>query len=614
MGARKTVAGSMPLTGWRRWLPGRVPGLLAIALGLFVVAAIALSFNLDRLRDSFASVEHTNEVLRNIASAERALLEAESGERGYLLSGESSYLDSYNRSQAQIPGLLATLRQLTSDNPDQTRRIDELRPNIEARLAEFKQAVEFGPARVDAALAILKTARSRQLTPRIEDELGQLRQAELTLLDERQQAADRVAVLATLFASALSVLALLSAAIGTFLLERHRTISQLRAANEELTASQDDLKSREAHLAAILATVPDAMVVIDERGTIQSFSAAANRLFSWTAQEARGQNVSMLMPAPYRQQHDDYLARYLATGERRIIGTGRVIVGQRKNGSTFPMELSAGEVLLEGERRFIGFVRDLTQRQEREQLLHEVQSELIHVSRLSTMGEMASALAHELNQPLSAVTNYLRGSRRLLEKSSDEHAGLIRDALDKAAEQTLRAGQVIQRLREFVTRGETERRIESAKRLVEETSALALVAAREQSIRVSLQLDPSVDLILVDKVQIQQVLLNLLRNAIEAMQSSARRELVVSTTPAADNMVAFNVADTGSGIDPDIAAKLFQPFVTSKHQGMGIGLSLSRTIVESHGGTITVEANPGGGTIFCFTLRGVTRTELEDAE
>jgi two-component system sensor kinase FixL len=321
----------------------------------------------------------------------------------------------------------------------------------------------------------------------------------------------------------------------------------------------------------------------------------------------------MLMPAPYRREHDGYLSRYLHTGERRIIGVGRVVVGQRKDGSTFPMELSVGEVLLEGQRQFIGFVRDLTERQERERRLHEVQAELLHISRLSTMGEMASALAHELNQPLSAITNYLQGSRRLLQNVSDGRTTVIENALDKAAEQALRAGQVIQRLRDFVARGETEKRIESINRMVEEASALALVAAKEQSVRVKLQLDPTIDLVLVDKVQVQQVLLNLLRNALEAMQTSDRRELVVSTAPAADDMIAVNVADSGGGIPPDIAAQLFRPFVTTKRQGMGIGLSISRTIIESHGGQITTEPNPGGGTIFRFTLRAVTPEELGDA-
>jgi two-component system sensor kinase FixL len=320
-----------------------------------------------------------------------------------------------------------------------------------------------------------------------------------------------------------------------------------------------ELNNREAHLTAILATVPDAMVVIDERGIVQSFSATAERLFGYAADEVRGRNVSMLMPAPYRQQHDGYLARYLATGERRIIGVGRVVVGQRKDGSTFPMELSVGEVLLQGKRQFTGFVRDLTERQANEFRLHEVQAELLHISRLSTMGEMASTLAHELNQPLAAIANYLQGSKRLLNNSSEECAPLIREALDKAAEQAVRAGEVIRRLRDFVSRGETERRIESINKLVEEASALALVGAKERSVRVSYDLDPAVDLVLVDKVQIQQVLLNLLRNALEAMENSERRELVIATKPAVDGLIAVTVADTGAGITSDMARRPVRP-------------------------------------------------------
>jgi two-component system, LuxR family, sensor kinase FixL len=599
---------------WKSMLPGRVSAFVAITLALFVGAAVALNLNLSRLRDSFAWVEHTNEVLRDISACERALLEAESGERGYLLTGDSSYLDSYNRSQAQIARIPDLLRQLVSDNPDQTRRLDDLNQSINARLEEFQHAIEAGPGRLNDALAILTTARSTRLTPQIEDEIAQFRQVELSLLDERQQNADRAAVMATFFAGATGILALLSAAVGAHLVQRQRDLGQLRATNEELTKSQQDLKSREAHLESVLATVPDAMVIIDETGSIQSFSATAEHLFGLSAQEVRGRNVSILMPMPYRQEHDGYLVRYLATSERRIIGIGRVVVGQRKDGSTFPMELSVGEVLLEGKRQFIGFIRDLTQRQERERVLHEVQSELMHVSRLSTMGEMASSLAHELNQPLAAMTNYLQGSKRILENSSDERVALARDAMGKAADQALRAGQVIQRLRAFVARGETERQIESIKKLVEEASALALLGAKEQSVQVTLEFDPSVDLVLVDRIQIQQVLLNLFRNAIEAMQASARRQLVVSINPAADHMVCVNVTDTGPGIAPDIASRLFQPFTTTKRSGMGVGLSISRTIIEAHGGQITVAPNPGGGTIFRFTLRRIDPEELDDGK
>jgi two-component system, LuxR family, sensor kinase FixL len=383
---------------------------------------------------------------------------------------------------------------------------------------------------------------------------------------------------------------------------------------ERLRTIRLDAAAREAHLESILATVPDAMIVIDERGSIQSFSAAAERLFGYSAAEAIGKNIKLLMPSPYREQHDGYIGRYLQTGERRIIGIGRVVVGERKDGSTFPMELAVGEMRSGSQRFFTGFIRDLTERQQTEARLQELQSELVHISRLTAMGEMASTLAHELNQPLSAIANYLKGSKRLLESSADERSTMVRDAMEKAGEQALRAGQIIRRLRDFVARGESERRVESAKKLVEEASALALVGAKDQGVRVRFVFDPTVDLVLADKVQIQQVLLNLIRNAIEAMEASAKRELIVTTGAADAGMVTIGVSDTGTGIDSEMASQLFQPFVTTKRHGMGVGLSISRTIIEAHGGRIWAEGNPDGGTIFRFTLRAVDNEEIGDAE
>jgi two-component system sensor kinase FixL len=593
-------------------LPGRVPGLLAIALGLFVISGIALGVVLFKLRDGYGSVEHTNEVIRNIGSVERAVLQTESAERGYLLTGDKSYLDTYNSSRMQIPGLLETLKRLTADNAEQGQRLSGLYPNVDARLSEFARAVALGPEHLADALTILRAARVRLLTSQIEEQLGELRQAELSLLAKRQARVDRVVFLATLLSAAMSVLAIVTAGFGAYFLQREQAITQLRATNTRLEASQEGLRIREAHLQAVLATVPDAMVVIDEMGCIRSFSAAAERLFGISAAEAQGENIKMLMPSPYREEHDRHLARYRATGEKRIIGTGRIVVGQRKDGSTFPIELSVGEVSREGGRQFIGFIRDLSQRQERERLLYELQSELLYVSRLSTMGEMASALAHELNQPLSALANYLRGSQRLLENSTDERVGAVREALDKASTQAIRAGEIIRRLRDFVARGETEKGIESLKKLVEEASALALVAAKERSTKFQMQLDPVADLVIVDKIQIQQVLLNLFRNAIEAMQASPRRELVVMTTPIADAMVEIAVADTGTGIPPTVMSRLFQPFVTTKKTGMGVGLSLCRRIIEAHGGHISVHPNPAGGTIFRLTLPRAVSRETEE--
>jgi two-component system, LuxR family, sensor kinase FixL len=386
----------------------------------------------------------------------------------------------------------------------------------------------------------------------------------------------------------------------------------LRRSRLAAAAGAEDAIASAAHMKSVLDTVPDAMIVIDERGIMQSFSAAAERLFGYTAAEAVGRNVNMLMPSPYREDHDGYIQRYNITGERKIIGIGRVVVGERKDGSTFPLELNVGEVKTGHQRFFTGFIRDLTESQKTEMRLQELQSELVHVSRLTALGEMASALAHELNQPLSAIANYLKGSRRLLEEGTDERLTTLREAVDRAAEQAMRAGQVIRRLRDFVARGDSERRVEDVKKLVEEASALALVGIKDKGVRVRFELSPRTDFVLADKVQIQQVLLNLMRNAIDAMEETDRRELVIATTPAPDNMVEISVADTGAGIAPEIAAQLFQPFVTSKRQGMGVGLSISRTIVEAHGGSITPRPNPGGGTVFSFTLPGVTKEEIGD--
>lgn len=244
----------------------------------------------------------------------------------------------------------------------------------------------------------------------------------------------------------------------------------------------------------------------------------------------------------------------------------------------------------------------VTEQEAAQRRIQDLQAELLHTSRLSVMGQMASTMAHELNQPLTAIMNYLEAARHLLHEDpqSAERVGLL---MGRAVAQAERAGEVIRKLRQFVSKGATGRRTESLNKLVEEALALALVGARQSGIHVALDLDCNLIPILVDNVQIQQVVLNLVRNAVEAMEAVERRELTIATRAIrSDNIAEVRISDSGPGIAPEIADRLFRPFVTTKSAGMGLGLSICREIIEAHQGSLAAIPNPSGGTVFRLTL------------
>lgn len=355
----------------------------------------------------------------------------------------------------------------------------------------------------------------------------------------------------------------------------------------------------------VIATAVDGIMVIDDHGHVEVYSGACERLFGYTADEVIGKNVSMLMPEPYRSAHDEYLGHYVQTGEKRIIGIGREVRGRRRDGSTFPMYLSVGEGTSKGRRIFVGIVHDISDRKERDMRIHELQSELLHVTRLTAMGQLASALAHELNQPLATIMNYVNTAKVLLANSTDPQKGRFQDILDKTAEQTNRAGQIIRRLRDFLLRRESQRSLEDMNAILEEAIALALVGAAEQGVVTQRNFASRLPSVSVDKVQIQQVLVNILRNAMEAMTESKTRKIIATTSDSEPGYISVAIADTGSGMTDAVARRLFEPFVTTKQRGMGFGLSISRSIVEEHGGRIWAEPNPGGGTVFRFRLPAV---------
>lgn len=490
----------------------------------------------------------------------------------------------------------------------------------------------------------------------------------------------------------------------------------------ESAADHSDSESV-ARLDTLLATAVDGIIVIDSAGVVQVYNPACERLFGFSAKEVVGQNVCMLMPSPYREEHDHYISSYRSTGRPKIIGAGREATGRRKDGSIFPMYLSVGEGHRNGKSIFVGIIRDLTPQkraeQERDQLaaivesshdviigkdldgvvtawnrgaeltygytaaemigrpianlapldrkhevaeliqrvrrgevvsqhdtlrvtkdgrilemsltlspirdgkgavvgvstiartmtelrlaerrVRELTTEMLHISRLSAMGQLASSLAHELNQPLTAVVNYSEAVRQMMTSSAPPLAK-VTDFLGKIVAQAERAGQIIRRLRGHVEKSEVERAPESLAAVVEEASWLAATGAKVDGVRIVYELTSDLPHLRIDKIQIQQVVVNLVRNAIEALRGSARREVTIRTTLAENRQQEVTVADTGPGLPAEIAENLFKPFTTTKKDGMGIGLSISKTIVDAHGGRIWAEPNPGGGTVFRFLL------------
>lgn len=353
---------------------------------------------------------------------------------------------------------------------------------------------------------------------------------------------------------------------------------------------------------ALMAAAVDAIILIDGTGAIEEFSKAASQMFGYARQEVLGRNVKVLMPDPYKSSHDQYIENYLDSGTPKIIGIGREVQAQHKNGSVFPIYLSVGEVKVGPGVRFVGIIRDISAQKSAELEMREQREKLAHVTRLSTMGEMAAGIAHEVNQPLTAIATYSSASKRMIGKDQPnlDELGVL---LDKISAQALRAGEVISRLRSFVKKKKSEYQRLDLNALVRDTLLLAEVDARHHNTGLVVTLEPSPLLVLADAVQIQQVLLNLVRNAIEAVASaSGQPNSIEIKTTASEEFAGVSVIDQGPGVDDTILAELFEPFVTTKESGMGMGLSISRTIVQAHAGEFKYAPNENGGSVFSFRL------------
>ncbi|UYY59650.1 PAS domain S-box protein [Sphingomonas sp. S2-65] len=364
-----------------------------------------------------------------------------------------------------------------------------------------------------------------------------------------------------------------------------------------------ELRQREAQLRSILQAVPDAMIVTDDQGIIQQFSAAAERLWGYRSTDVVGRPATILVPEQMREPHMTVLRRFLQHGEG-VIGDVHTSTAELADGRRYPIEIRTGVARVDDRFLLTMFVRDLSERLAAEERLSDLSAEIAHVSRQSAMSELAADLAHELNQPLSATSNYLSAARMLLERG--EGAERVIELLRSGADQTHRAGEIIRRMRAFMARGEVEMRAESIERTVRDAADLVQVGTTHFNIRIAFQLDPEVRFVFADRIQVQQVLVNLMRNAMEALRSSDRPDRIVTigSRKTDDQMVELAVSDNGPGIPAQVLENMFSRFTTTKGSrgGMGIGLSISKRIIEAHGGSLSAANQPGGGAIFRFTL------------
>ncbi len=364
-----------------------------------------------------------------------------------------------------------------------------------------------------------------------------------------------------------------------------------------------DKREAEIELNAVLDTLVDGVVIINAIGTMRMFNPACVTIFGYEPEEVIGENVKMLMPEPFHGEHDGYLKSYSDTAEKKIIGIGREVQGRRKDGSVFPMDLAVGETLLNGEPIFVGIIRDITKRVEGQNKYDQLQEEHFHLSRVSAMNEMGSAIAHELNQPMAASINYLETIKLLLSRGGELDTGKLLEITSRAIEQTHRASEIIARMRGFIERGDVEKEPTSLKEIAETAIRLAFLSFNSQNIQIDMDVSEDLPLVFVNNIQIQQVLVNLIKNACEAMFDSQVKRLNILAALTTDKQhVEVQVRDTGHGLSEADIETLFVPFSSGKVDGMGVGLSISQSIVAHHDGQIWARQNKPNGSVFHFTL------------
>ncbi len=357
----------------------------------------------------------------------------------------------------------------------------------------------------------------------------------------------------------------------------------------------------EARLDSVFNTAVDGIIVINAKCQILAFNKACEQLFGYKASELIGENVKRIMPIDYAHAHDHYVQNYLDTGQKKIIGIGREVQGQHKDGTIFPLELSVGEATTPEGRQFIGILRDLRARKQIEERLNKAQAQLLHMTRLSALDEMGAAIAHELNQPLTAVLLYMQSVSRKASVDESIPAPIL-EVISKAVREAERAGEIIQRMRQLVERKAPERTSIDVAELVAACLEMAELGSGEEQSVLTSDVETNLPPLMADPVQIRQVSINLLRNSREAIADQEEQKVILSVRLGTDSL-EFRIQDNGPGVPEEIAEVLFRAFTGAKHKGVGLGLAISRSIAQNHGGDLRLEkTEPGKGACFLLTL------------
>ena len=362
-----------------------------------------------------------------------------------------------------------------------------------------------------------------------------------------------------------------------------------------------DPPARGGYLAFLINNLPDSIMAIDENCIVISFNRSAEIMFGYSAEEAIGQNLKIFMTSPDREKHDGYIADFLQSAGHRLIRCGQMVLARHKSGRLFPIDILVRKAKIGEKYLFVAFIHNATNREELRKRFVELSRALARADRISSMGLLAGAIAHDINQPLAAVRNYVEAVSAMAARGGELDGAAVSEAMDACAHEVERAGEIIRRLRQYVSQGDTEAKEESLTALIETALSLALADGEGSGVDVQVIPNSVVDDVLVDGIEIQQVIVNLVRNALQAMGGKGLRVLRISMS-SCEVMAQVTIEDSGDGISTDHDCQMFLPFATGKADGLGLGLSICRMIVEAHNGKIWFGSSDLGGAAVHFTV------------